>query len=83
MAGISISNPVAQGMDGVAFTGSQDGATRAFLVSREALEDLEYVVFETEQAMLEAFSRHQPGVAEGVAKAFEGTAAGVEPIVLQ
>lgn len=74
MAGISISNPAAQGMDGVSFTGTRDGAQQAFLVAREALEDLEYTVFETPQAMLDAFSRHQQGVAEGAARAMDSAA---------
>lgn len=83
MAGISISNSAAQGMDGISFTGTQEGAQQAFLVPREALEDLEYTVFETPQAMLDAFHRHQQGIAEGAARALNGATPGGPTIVLQ
>lgn len=83
MAGIQISNPTAQGLDGVAFTGVSATASGQFLVTREALEDLEYTMFDNEAAMLEAFVRHQPGVAEGAARALETATAGATTIVLQ
>lgn len=81
--GVSISNPQAQGLDGVSFTGTLDGVERRFLASREGLEDLEYTALESAEALLAAFQRQQPQVALVAAQALQSAAPGDAPIVLQ
>lgn len=82
MAGLTISNAQAQGLEGVSFTGTLGGTDRAFLVPRESLEDLEYAMFETPEAMLEAFGRQHEPVAKAAAHALDSGAGG-DRIVLQ
>lgn len=81
MADISISTPEARGLDGVAFTGTRAGTAHSFMVPREALEDVEYNMFDTAEAMLEAFGRQRARVAEEAAKALDGGRTGA-PIVI-
>lgn len=69
MGGVSISNPVAQGLEGVSFSGTLDGVQQQFVVAREGLEDLEYTLLESPEAMLQAFHRQQAQVALVAAKA--------------
>lgn len=80
--GVNISDARAQGLEGVVFTGSQDGVQRRFLATREGLEDLEYNVLETAEAMMEAFHRQQAQVALVAAKALQDGTAG-DPVLLQ
>jgi hypothetical protein len=80
--GVNISDARAQGLEGVAFTGSLDGVQRRFLAAREGLEDLEYTVLETPEAMMEAFQRQQAQVALVAAQAIDSGAAG-DPVLLQ
>ena len=80
--GVSISDARAQGLEGVVFTGSQDGVQRRFLAAREGLEDLEYNVLETAEALMEAFQRQQAQVALVAAKALQEGAPG-DPVLLQ
>jgi uncharacterized protein DUF1488 len=63
MSGISLSNPVAK-VDGVEFTATRGDEERRFLAHREALQDLDYSVFETAEALLKAFDRHQGQIAK-------------------
>lgn len=83
MGGVIISNPQAQGLEGVAFTGAQDGVERRFLALREGLEDLEYAMLESAEAMLSAFQRQQAQVALVAAQALRSAPPGDEPVVLQ
>lgn len=83
MASVSISDPVAQRLDGVEFTGTRAGVTQRFMVHREGLEDLEYNVFETSEALMEAFNRHKPHIAEVAAKALDAGQGGNGTLVLQ
>lgn len=69
MAGMTLSNASAQGLDGVVFTGTLGGKTQEFLVPKESLEDVEYNMFETPEAMLEAFGRQQEAVAKAAEQA--------------
>jgi hypothetical protein len=82
MASLSISNPVV-GLDGVEFTGTQDGLAQKFLVYRDALEDLEYQLFETDEALMQAFSRHRGHIAEVAAKALDEGKGGGKTVLLQ
>ncbi len=81
MTDISIANPEARGLDGVAFTGTRGGAAHSFLVPREALEDVEYTMLETADAMLDAFGRLQDRVAQEAARALDAGRTGT-PIVI-
>ena len=83
MASVSISNPVAQRLVGVEFTGTRGGAAQRFMVHREGLEDLEYNVFETTEALMEAFDRHKSHIAEVAAKALDAGQGGNGTLVLQ
>ncbi len=83
MASVSISNPVAQRLEGVEFTGTRAGVTQRFMVHREGLEDLEYNVFETSEALLQAFDRHKTHIAEVAARALDGGRGGSGTLVLQ
>jgi hypothetical protein len=80
--GAVISNPRAQGLDGVLFTASANGAQQEFVAAREGLEDLAYEMLETEAAMLAAFARHQDQVAAAAEKALQQPAQAA-PRVLQ
>ena len=82
MPNVSISDAKAQGLEGVSFRASAHGANQEFLVSREGLEDLEYNLFETAEAMMEAFHRQQEQIALVVAKALHEGAGGQPTIVL-
>ena len=85
MADITISGPMAQGLDGVAFTAMRDGVAHSCMVSREVLEDAEYNMYETPQAMLEAFDRLRQRVAEEAARALDAGATGtvrIETLVI-
>jgi len=81
--GVSISAATAQGLEGVGFiaTRENDAAHRCF-VTREALEDVEYALFDSPQAMLEAFLRHQEQVARAAEHAMAAPGAG-DPLRLQ
>ena len=83
MAGVSISNPVAQRLDGVEFTGTRAGVSQRFMVHREGLEDLEYNVFESTEALLQAFDRQKTHIAEVAAKALDAGQGGSGIFVLQ
>ena len=83
MAGVSISNPVALRLDGVEFTGTRAGVSQRFMVHREGLEDLEYTVFETTEALLQAFDRQKTHIAEVAAKALDAGQGGSGTFVLQ
>jgi len=83
MASVSISNPVAQRLKGVEFTGTRAGVTQRFMVHREGLEDLEYNVFETTEALLQAFDRHKTHIAAVAAKALDAGQGGSGTLVLQ
>jgi hypothetical protein len=82
MASLSISNP-AVALDGVEFTGVQGGAEQRFLVYRDALEDLEYQLFETDEALMQAFARHRAHIAEVAAKALSEGKGGAKTVLLQ
>lgn len=82
MASLSISNPVAA-LDGVEFTGVHGGVEQKFLVYRDALEDLEYQLFETDEAMMQAFARHRAHIAEVAAKALSDGKGGGKTVLLQ
>jgi hypothetical protein len=82
MASLSISNP-AVGLDGVEFTGVQGGVEQKFLVYRDALEDLEYQLFETDEALMQAFVRHRAHIAEVAAKALSEGKGGAKTVLLQ
>jgi hypothetical protein len=83
MASVSISTPVAQRLDGVEFTGTRAGVAQRFMVHREGLEDLEYNVFETPEALLQAFDRHKTHIAEVAARALDAGQGGSGTLVLQ
>ena len=83
MAGVSISNPVAQRMEGVEFTGTRGSVTQRFMVQREGLEDLEYNEFETVAALMEAFDRHKGHIANVAAKALDAGQTSAGTLVLQ
>lgn len=70
MAGVSISNPVAQKLEGVEFTGACNGAQQRFRVQREDLEDLDYNTFDTAEGLMQAFERHKGHIAEVAARSF-------------
>jgi len=82
MAGVSISNPVVQRLDGVEFTGTRDGVAQKFLAHREGLEDVDYNQFETAEAMMQAFERHKGQVALVAAKALDSGKGGGPTVVL-
>jgi hypothetical protein len=82
MASLSISNPVAA-LDGVEFIGAQGGVEQKFLVYRDALEDLEYQLFETDEALMQAFARHRAHIAEVAAKALGDGKGGSKTVLLQ
>ena len=80
---VIISNPRVESMDGITFTGVRDGITQTFLVSREALEDLEYESFTNGALMLDAFGRQQQRVAEGAGRALDAGEAGPKAVLLR
>lgn len=82
MSGVSISNPVAN-LDGVEFTATRDGVEQRFLAHREGLQDLDYSVFETADACLKAFNRHQGQVANIAGKAMDAGRRDGQTVVLQ
>jgi hypothetical protein len=81
MSGISISNPVAK-EDGVEFTATRGDAQWKFLAHREALQDLDYSVFETAEALLKAFDRHQGQIAKIAGGAMDQENGGGTTVVL-
>lgn len=83
MASVSISDPVAQRLDGVEFTGTRAGTTRRFMVHREGLEDLDYNLFETTEALMAAFDRHKHHIAEAAGKALDAGQGGSGTLILQ
>jgi hypothetical protein len=82
MSSLSISNAVA-GLDGVEFTGTLDGVEQKFVLYRDGLEDLEYQLFETDEALLQAFAKHRLHIAEVATKALGEGKGGAQPVVLQ
>jgi hypothetical protein len=69
MAVATLSNPRAEGLEGVRFLATLDAASQEFIASREALEDLAYDMLETPEALLAAFGSHQETVAAAAGKA--------------
>jgi hypothetical protein len=82
MSGVNISDPVAT-KDGVEFTATRDGVVQRFLAHREALQDVDYSIFETEAALLKAFHRHQGQIANIAGKALNEGRRGERAVVLQ
>lgn len=82
MSGVSISDPVAT-QDGVEFTATRNGVAQRFLAHREALQDLDYSFFETEEALLKAFHRHEGQVARIAGHALDEGRRGNQAVVLQ
>ena len=82
MASLSISDPVA-GLDGIEFTGTRDGQAQKFVLYRDGLEDLEYKLFENDQALLDAFARHRGHIAQVAAKALDEGRGGPKMVVLE
>lgn len=82
MASLSISNPVAA-LDGIEFTGTAGALEQKFLVYRDALEDLEYKLFETDEALIQAFLRHRGHIARVAAKALDEGRGGPRTVLLQ
>jgi hypothetical protein len=81
MSGVSISKPVVK-MDGVEFTATRGGVQQKFLAHREGLQDLDYSIFDTAEALLKAFNRHQGQVANIAGKALDQGGASGEIVVL-
>jgi hypothetical protein len=82
MSGVSISNPVAN-LDGVEFTATRGKVAQKFLAHREGLQDVDYSVFETTEALLKAFQRHQGQIANIAGKALDAGRLGNQTVVLQ
>lgn len=82
MGRLSISNPVVA-LDGVEFTGAHGGVEQKFIVYRDALEDLEYQLFETDDALMQAFTRHRLHIAEVAAHAISEGKGGGKTVLLQ
>ena len=82
MTSVSISNPSAS-IDGVEFTGRRGALEQKFLVHREALEDLEYNVFEKPEELQVAFDRHRGLIGLVAAKALDEGLGGNSTVVLQ
>ncbi len=82
MASLSISDAVA-GLDGIEFTGTAGALRQRFVLYRDGLEDLEYKLFETDEAMMQAFARHKLHIAKVAAKALDEGKARPGMIVLQ
>ena len=82
MASLSISNAVS-GLDGIEFTGTAGALQQRFVLYRDGLEDLEYQLFETDEALMQAFLRHKLHIAKVAAKALDEGKAGPRMIVLQ
>lgn len=82
MSGVSISNPVAK-EDGVEFTASRGGVQQRFLAHREALQDLDYSVFDTSEALMKAFDRHQGQIAKIAGNAMQQGGPEGKTVVLQ
>jgi len=80
--GVSISNPVANA-DGVEFTATRGGVEQRFLAHREGLQDLDYSIFDTAQALMNAFERHQGQIANIAGKAMDGGRRDGQTVVLQ
>ncbi|MDB5872029.1 MAG: hypothetical protein JWQ07_1471 [Ramlibacter sp.] len=82
MASLSISNPVAS-LDGIEFIGTRGGVDQKFVLYRDGLEDLEYKLFETDDALMQAFSRHRSHIAEVAAKALDEGRGGPKIVILE
>lgn len=82
MGRLSISNPVVA-LDGVEFIGAHRGIEQKFIVYRDALEDLEYQLFETDEALMQAFTRHRLHIAEVAANAIGQGKGDGRPVLLQ
>ena len=82
MPAVAISDPQAPDLEGVRFTGTTGGAAHAFMLLREALEDVEYQEFSDPAALLDAFGRQQALVAECAARAL-AAAPTRSPVVIQ
>lgn len=82
MSGVSISNPVAN-VDGVEFTATRGSVAQKFMAHREGLQDLDYSVFETAEALLKAFERHRGQIANIAGKALDKGRSGAEVVILQ
>ena len=81
-ASLSITDPIAS-LDGVEFVGTRNGVPQKFVLYRDGLEDLEYKLFETDEALLQAFSRHRVHIAQVASKALDEGQGGAGPVVLQ
>jgi len=82
MPSLSISNPAAS-LDGIEFIGTRAGVEQKFIVYRDALEDLEYQLFETDEALMKAFHRHKAHIAQVAAKALDDGRGGAGIVLLQ
>lgn len=82
MGRLSISNAVV-GLDGVEFVGAHGGVEQKFILYRDALEDLEYQLFETDEALMQAFTRHRLHIAEVAANAIGQARGDDKPVLLQ
>jgi hypothetical protein len=72
MSTTSVSDPsigAGEKGDGVFFTATRDGVQQLFLISREALEDLEHANFSENQPMLDAFAKHDGHISAAADKA--------------
>lgn len=83
MSSVSISDARAQGLEGVAFVATSGAVTQQFVVTRESLEDLEYAMLESADALLQAFKNQQQQVLAVVGKALQQGTASPTPITLQ
>ncbi len=82
MVSLSISNAVA-GLDGIEFTGKTDHVEQKFVLYRDGLEELEDVLYESDEALMEAFVRHRVLIAHTAAKALDEGKGGPKMVVLQ
>jgi len=82
MAELSISNPVPS-LDGVEFIGVANGQEQKFLLNRDALEDIEYQLFESDAPLMQAFAKHRSHIALVAAKALDEGKGGARTVVLQ
>lgn len=83
MSSVSITDARAQGLEGVAFVATSGTVTQQFVVTRESLEDLEYAMLESADALLQAFKNQQQQVLAVVGKALQQGTTSATPITLQ
>jgi hypothetical protein len=83
MSSVSISDARAQGLEGVAFVATAGAVTQQFIVTRESLEDVEYAMLESAEALLQAFKNQQQQVLLVVGKVLQQGTSSPAPITLQ